>query len=261
MTLSLGTKGFFSCCFGTFAVFGIVSGGFFACSNKSFKGDTARTVPSQERPENNGREDSETSTNPSWGSHPCSKTSPKRDSVQVRISNNTNSRCDWGIGDNFQLQNSIMAARIERSISIPVPNGRSICSFSAQSESQTIRYDDHLILAINNNVLLASTTEVKSLRMANNGYREYAWQNIRGLSSGRKGSTFCADGVTCRLPQSEETGTFSFELSQDANRRLFSSLSNEPLTFLLVVTGDDDPEKDCKLYTDLTLTADYTYVD
>lgn len=152
-----------------------------------------------------------------------------------------------------------MSARIERRFDINVPAGRRVCSLSAQSAQQLVMYDDHVFLTVNNNVILSSTSHVTTLPLASNGFHQYDWEQLRGKTTANR--VFCAAGVTCQLPPSERTGTFSFQLTAEANARLFNSVLGQGLFFGLVVTGDDNPGSDCQFDRDVDLTVSYTYVD
>jgi hypothetical protein len=188
----------------------------------------------------------------------CAGNNLQSDQIRVFIPRNTGTRCQWGVNGNNGSKNASLAARDERSFAINVPQGRTICRMSAQSQSQLMRYDDHLVLTLNNNVLLSSTTEVTRLDVGSNNFRQYNWEKLKDGST--RDERFCAEGVSCELPRTEQNGVFSFSLSNEASSRLFGSLGNQSLSFGLIVTGDNDPSKDCQLYTDIELNVSYTYV-
>jgi hypothetical protein len=188
----------------------------------------------------------------------CASGNVKSDVVVVTIPKNDGYTCLWGQDGNNAKTNGTLAARLERQFPISIPQGRTVCSMKAGSEQQTIRYDDHLFLSLNENILLSNGAGVASLVAGSNGFPQYSWEKLLGLSTADK-KMYCAPGVTCQLPKTQEIGAFSFELSEEANKRLFGSLLGKPLNFKLTVTGDNDAVSDCQLNADLKLTVTYTY--
>lgn len=174
---------------------------------------------------------------------------------------NGGSRCPFGTGDNNSANSNNggeYSARIERTFPINIPSSHAVCAMTAQSQSQTLKYDDHIFLMINNYVLLATKgIPTERFTLDANGFYVYDWSQIRGRNI--RTSQACASGVTCQFPASEQSGNFSFQLNSDANKRLFSSLQNQNLSFKIVLTGDDNPDIDCRQSKDLNLSVTYTY--
>lgn len=189
----------------------------------------------------------------------CTNGALKQDVLTIRLSGNDGAQCPFGLFDNDTKRGGRLSARIERRFDINVPAGRRVCSLSAQSSQQIVTYDDHLFLTVNNNVILSSTQQVTRLAAGGNGFFQYSWEALRGSSTSSQ--IFCAAGVTCQLPPSERTGTFAFQMTSEANARLFNSLAGQSLFFGLIVTGDDDDRSDCQFDRDVDLTVSYTYVD
>jgi hypothetical protein len=188
----------------------------------------------------------------------CSSQSRKTETVIVQIGSNNGYRCEFGTNGNLVAKSGTLAARLEQNIAIPGTQGRVICSMNAESGSQLIRYDDHLFLSINNNLIVSSSAAASQFDKASNGFRQYNWEKIRGAGTG--GSKFCADGISCDIPKTETTGNFNFSISQDANNRLFSSIAGQQLSLGLVITGDNDIALDCQLDTGMNLKFTYTYL-
>lgn len=184
------------------------------------------------------------------------------DSVDVVFPENTGARCAFGRDGNNSKKNGALAARIERTFAVGIPRSRIVCSMTTSSDgSQIVLYDDHLFLALNDNLIMTRSAAFGSLEQQGNGFRRYDWNRLKGLGTGPLDNPFCAEGVSCQLPQTERTGTFGFSLSESANKRLFGSLLGQDLTFKLVITGDDNPESDCQLYRSIRMKISYTYVN
>ncbi|MEN9810872.1 MAG: hypothetical protein RLZZ488_2439 [Pseudomonadota bacterium] len=193
------------------------------------------------------------------------KTTVKSDVIKVLIPKNDpqngGKQCPFGKDDNNATTNGggKYTARIERRFDIAIPADRQVCTLEASSAQQQIEYDDHLFLNLNNHVLIASRRiPTDKFNKAANGFYLYDWAKIRGTQA--EGQSKCADGVTCSIPNTQTTGTFSFKLSEEANKRIFESLAGQPLYFSMVLTGDDNPPVDCSQIYDITLDVSYTYI-
>jgi hypothetical protein len=188
----------------------------------------------------------------------------KSDVVKVTIPKNIPDvdgglRCPFGKNDNNNEAGGLYSARIERKFDINIPAGRVVCSMKAGSQQQTIEYDDHLFLTLNNHVLISSRgIPTSSFQKATNGFYLYDWSKIRGTKN--SSSLLCADGTTCQIPKTQTTGAFAFEMSEAANKAIFSSLANQPLFFTMVLTGDDNPPIDCAQHMDIIMDVSYTYI-
>jgi len=275
---------FVNAVFGAVAVFGVL--GAVGCGQKKFKARTEPETPAAASP----KPDTDKSAGPnspaplvpanmnqtaanqqgggggsggsSWTTaslaQACSTKPLKTETVILQISPNDGYRCEFGKNGNLRAQDATLAARLELNIAIPGTQGRVLCSMNAESGNQVIRYDDQLFLSINNNLLVSSSSSTSLLDKASNGFRQYNWDKLRGSGTGE--TKFCADGVSCNLPRSENVGNFSFSFSQDANNRLFSSIAGQQLSVGLVLTGDNDIRLDCQLDTGLNLKLTYTYI-
>jgi len=180
----------------------------------------------------------------------------------IKRNDGASTRCPWNDRDNLGTQNSTMTARLEMSFPIQIPENHHICSMSADAGTQQIRYDDHLFLSINQYVIMGSIDYIKHLPIDVNGFPMYQWTALKGRESvsSKADRGYCANGVTCSLPQSEEVGSFSFSINPERSRALFSKLKSSDLQFRITLTGDDNPDSDCRLFNDLDLNIKYSYV-
>jgi hypothetical protein len=190
----------------------------------------------------------------------CKGANVKSDSTTVNIPANTGSRCSWNSGGNIGTKGGTITARIERNFPVQISKTRKICSMNIDAGNQMMRYDDQLFLTLNKNVLLSSTVETKNLSDGPNGFKTYNWDPLVGKPSGDS-DKYCAPAVRCNLPKTEESGNFNFNIESYASSRLFASLAGADLNIGLIITGDDNPESDCQLYTPLNLKISYTYIE
>jgi hypothetical protein len=192
---------------------------------------------------------------------PCDSKPQKDGVVEILLTSNQGQTCPFGQGDNNSAKSAVHAARIERAFAANIPGGREICRMSASADNQVTRYDDVLFLSLNGNVILSSSAASTARKvLQSNGYRRYNWSSIRGSSrDSNSRDQYCAEGVSCSVPRSEQNGNFSFDISNDAARRLFGSLAGN-LSFQLAITGDNDAT-DCQLYSDVKLKIRYKYVE
>jgi hypothetical protein len=190
----------------------------------------------------------------------CDNVPHRSATTTVNLASNRGAVCPWGQGDNLPKRDGRMAARIERRFPISIPQGRTVCSMTARSATQEIKYDDDLYLTLNGHVVMASTTNVtQRLSTAENGFPRYDWSRLRGLGSDKR--VFFANGVSGNLPKTQQRGNVNFAIAPQASRRLFGSLQGQPLSFDLILTGDNNAPIDCQLYNDIRLKVDYTYVE
>jgi hypothetical protein len=190
----------------------------------------------------------------------CSSGVKKTRLTAVEVPANTGSKCPFGQGDNLGMMEGQIAARIEKNFPLDIPKTHKICSMKAEALKQLMRYDDHLILTLNNNVLLASTTETSRFVDGANGFKQYDWSKIKGGTI-TDSPSYCGPGIICALPRTEARGDFIFSISDTASPKIFAPLVDSELKFGLILTGDNDPSSDCQLNTPLTINLSYDYVE
>jgi hypothetical protein len=189
----------------------------------------------------------------------CKSTNVQSTTTTVKILANTGAACPFGKDDNLPETQGILTARISKEYPILIPKNYYVCSMSFDAGSQEMRYDDHLILTLNNNLLVSSTIEANALLTGANGFKQYDWKQIVGKNAGDSNS-FCGTTVDCEIPRTEQVGRFRFSIKPEANAALFSSLIGKDLSFGLTMIGDNDIQTDCQMNTNLDLRVSYTYV-
>ena len=189
----------------------------------------------------------------------CKSTQVQSGTTTVKILANTGAMCPFGKDDNLPETQAILTARISKEFPISLPKNYYVCSMSVDAGAQQMRYDDHLILTLNSNLLVSSTIEANALLTGANGFKQYNWKQIVGRSAADSDS-FCGTSVDCEIPRTEQVGKFRFSIKPEANAALFSSLAGKDLSFNLIMMGDNDIVSDCQMNTNLDLRVSYTFV-
>jgi len=168
--------------------------------------------------------------------------------------------CTWGEDGNIGPGSALVAARIEESFELEIPNDVSVCSLALSAESLDIYYDDEFILGFNDVPLLSSLDWFHQFDLED-GLPRYDWASIVGTSHNDfGGGPSCIEGaIECALPRTETTGPLKLSLSEGLERALMAEANAAGRYEILVVTtGDNDEDLDCR-HSELTLSVHYTY--
>ena len=168
--------------------------------------------------------------------------------------------CSWGENGNIGPGSALVAARIEESFELAIPDNVSVCSLALSAESLDIYYDDEFILGFNDVPLLSSLDWFHQFDVED-GLPRYAWSSIVGTSHNdfNDGPSCVAGAIDCALPRTETTGPLRLSLEQDLERALMAEANaSGRYDVLVVTTGDNDEDLDCR-HSELTLRVDYTY--
>ena len=127
---------------------------------------------------------------------------------------------------------------------------------ASPSPPSDIEYDDHIIVAFNDLILLAAVDlDAQSPFGEVAGFFAYEWLRLRDqpLDFG----TYCVDN--CELPDTETSGTIALELNEDLVHRLgFAAQQQDRAELSVITTGDDNDDRDCHhsgFDIDVTLTV------
>ncbi len=168
-------------------------------------------------------------------------------------------QCAWGWDGNLWPWDGRVRARSEQEVSLSIPSDVTICSLELESQSASLRYDDLLLMTLNDIVLMSSFHFETNLLPSAEFYL-YDWQRI--VNTGHNSyvqSTYCASGAqNCALPASEATGTLSLSFDPAGTQRLLDVAGGSwPHTFGLIITGDDN-SSDCQ-HSGLEVDLSYSY--
>jgi len=166
--------------------------------------------------------------------------------------------CPWGQGDNDSYTSGHHAARIEHLQSMSLPAGAIICDMSFNVPQTGMYYDDVLLLTFNDAILMAAM-KVETIFPNQGGLFLYDWAQLRGKPF--EYALYCLGGTaTCALPESQNQGTISLQIPEPLVHLLSKNALNEhKFDFAVIVTADNDPDKDC-YYSAFTLEMDVEYV-
>jgi hypothetical protein len=190
----------------------------------------------------------------------CASNTQKSRRVKVMVPKNNGAKCPWANGDNFPKDDGKISARIERKFPIDIPKEHVVCGFKAEAKEQMIRYDDHLFVTINDFVVASRANIVSEFELKDNQFKQYDWRKIRGRQANDLPNPFCAKGVVCDVPRTENNGRFFFEFNNQSSQRLFSSIGQDSPFLNIIITGDNNEPQDCQITTDIEFIVDYDFV-
>ena len=160
----------------------------------------------------------------------------------------SDAECSWGQDGNIDPGSALIAARIEESFELAIPNDVSVCSLALSAESLDIYYDDEFILGFNDVPLLSSLDWFHQFD-TQDGLPRYEWSSIVGTSHNDfGGGPSCIEGaIDCALPRTETTGELKLSLDEGLERALMAEANaSNRYEVLVVTTGDNDAGLDCR---------------
>lgn len=171
--------------------------------------------------------------------------------------------CAWNQNGNGGIQNGEIRARTRQEITYNIPENAVICNIEFSSDEQNMRFDDEILLLLNDRVLLSSD-DYSDLFPVVDGFSTWSWDAIYGtpyVINGNPG--FClgeeAGLASCEVPETETWGHIALSFEPELMYELSSDLSEEAqLKFAFVTTGDNDGS-DCR-HEDYTFSVAVDYV-
>lgn len=164
--------------------------------------------------------------------------------------------CPWGVEGNLAAVDAKFQARIEQEQSISLPRDAILCSVQFSFPTQTIKYDDHILLTLGDVVLMGSIDFPTRAKFDKNedGHPIYSWTKLRGLGftmneQNKPDYSYCIDGKgTCQVPKTETSGSIRLKIKDETIQSLVESARKKNIAhkFKLITVGDDNSEKDCK---------------
>ena len=186
----------------------------------------------------------------------CEKKEKKTYEVSIRPMK----QCEWSVDDNLDKRDRYLTARIEDDYSVKISEHNVFCGVESikSAPGQKIRYDDHIILAFNDIVLLSSFESFSKNLVKKGEFFLYDWIKIRGqyghdLSSNFNSSPYCIaneEDSRCSFPSHDKKGPFDFYAESDLALRIATANSSHKKRYhkLKVVTFGDNDKGDCELY-------------
>ncbi len=193
--------------------------------------------------------------------------------ADTRIETGRAEICEFSRNGNLETKNTRMQARYEQQQKLQLPNNAVICDLDMQTDLQRFQYDDvfvfnynNFILATNNKTALLDTTPPEGKLFLGAGTEvpvyKYDWLKLRGAGFENVADDFCLGDdqnlATCSWPISEQSGNIVFSFDEKILIALGLTANSNNQTFSFVITGDDDPQKDC-YHEELAFDMNVTY--
>lgn len=163
--------------------------------------------------------------------------------------------CAWGKNGNLQQIEAVLTARTEQFKSITIPSGFTVCNIELSNrQQQNFRYDDNIILTMNQ-YIIASTTNFTRYLTDSNGYFKYDWSRLvgKGAQASAPDSTpdkqYCPGktlgNASCLFPQTETVGKIELSFNERIIQNILSLTSPHKIELGMITTGDNNTT-DCQ---------------
>lgn len=159
--------------------------------------------------------------------------------------------CNWNQNGNLGLRNGFVQARHEQSVNVSLPKGAIICNVEFASQTLSMRYDDQVLLTLNNSVLMSSSrNDIVGSFQTRAGVPQYRWDDIVGIGMDVQiYDPFCLGSQeghsSCQFPASERTGDMNLRFGSSVIQTIMAmDINRTTHTFKFITTGDDD-SSDC----------------
>lgn len=166
--------------------------------------------------------------------------------------------CPFGEGDNLEMAEQRLQARVEQSKVIEVPG--EVCDIAltfgkgdATSSETNFEYDDAFWLNLNGRVLAASSEALVEAMAVEDGRVLYDWADVVGTDVDWTNTPpYCLGQdvglATCDIPTSETPGTIDLQFDDTIIEGLIADAmgAGDRLEWVFITTGDNDPETDCR---------------
>lgn len=159
--------------------------------------------------------------------------------------------CPWGEGDNGDISDGVLTARVEEISDIPLEAGKTLCGFSINSNVETLNYDDELLLTFNDAIVLSSHNynarfeQIEEL----SGVFLYEWpQLLGGMNPGpdEEPNPYCLGETACEIPRTSQPGRFALELTGEDGLKMARLAQLQNRAQLKLITTGDDETTDCR---------------
>ena len=188
--------------------------------------------------------------------------------------------CKWQSSPSAgnQKASDTIRGHFKQEISIALPDNAIVCSSKLSTSDATLwSYDDEVVLTLNGVVLLASQDAYLWRRPAQRQEPIHApfgagfvfdWEKLFKEELPNIGSTtdsiYCygtAPGAAgCEVPLTQKQGRVKLDLAtQDVADLSLKAVKEKKLTYGLLVTGDNDPDIDCK-HSGIVIEGQLEYV-
>lgn len=172
--------------------------------------------------------------------------------------------CPFDVDDNLSRRNEHNQARVEEYRSIRLPEGAQVCSLSLVSRENSVFFDDHLTMTLNDIVLVGGGSGYLFDDLVFvDGLPRYEWPEIAGTPFAERYAPYdCLGGEdsVCQVPRTEETAPFHVEIAPAAMQMLTGEISDADAMRFGVITFGDDDGGDCA-HSAVTLEVTLAYLE
>jgi hypothetical protein len=166
--------------------------------------------------------------------------------------------CPFGEGDNLDIEQGVITARVEQFAELALPEGVVVCGLEfdflgiSGGEGTPMVYDDNFWFTFDDVVLAGSYGPMVEQFELDGSLPIYDWDNVVGTEFEFDDSvpTFCLgedDGQSvCEIPAPETNGIMSLQFDDDlVNVLSLRAVQAERYEFSFITMGDNDPDDDC----------------
>lgn len=156
--------------------------------------------------------------------------------------------CHWGVDGNGDPRNEHNQARTVEERILDLPAGAPVCGLALQSESDSLWFDDHVTLTLNDYVLVGGGSGYPMDRLPSDGdLYAFDWGALIGTPFADRGAPYWCLGAdsTCVVPQTEQNGRLTLDLDESSLASLTSAVRDDPDIVFGLRTFGDDNDSDC----------------
>lgn len=140
---------------------------------------------------------------------------------------------------------------------LAIPTSQVVCSMALSSMNE-FRYDDAIILTLNDMALAWGNLQIEKL---DNVEGAYVFNEDKIIGSGLDGKQGCIDGHDqCEIPKHDNKGKLAISFQDEVNQKIMSDIEESGGVFDLITFGDNNEEVDCT-HTGLDLEITYKYYE
>lgn len=176
----------------------------------------------------------------------------------ITVNFNSINDCKWSQGGNLEKKNGYIQARYEEPVNLDIPSGATLCDLEMDFPEQPFTYDDHVILTLNDRILMNTGSDMhKYLNSDGSGYI-YDWSKLAGKSQD-VGETklYCNGNSTCNVPNTEQNGKILIDIPKSTIQQIVTMAPQSVNQIKMITTGDNDAG-DCN-HTPISFTVKASY--
>lgn len=172
--------------------------------------------------------------------------------------------CEYNKNGNLGRRNMhLQAIGVQEDwMSLPADN-LVICNLSMNTQSQSLQYDDLLIMTLEDDIILSSNKDFFDELEVNKGIYRWDFERVKGIPvKFFNVDPYClgSSGHLCNLPETDEVGTMELDYQPEDFKEISARLvGKKSLKVNLIATGDND-NSDC-MHSDFSLTYRIDYVN